>query len=140
MGKKSRTKGATAELEVCAILREVFPDVERDLEQTRGHDNGRDLINTGEWCFQVKRRAKMTPGVIEGGYEEAMHTLGTVWAAVIHREDRGQWKTTTDIMSLVQFVTGMPWENPALVQIGELPVLLTMSMDDFVSVLREYAV
>jgi len=128
MGKKSRTKGATAELEVCAILREVFPDVQRDLDQVRGHNNGRDLIGTGKWCFQVKRRAKMTRGVIEAGYREAVTAAakGSNQVIVIHRSDREEWMVSTKMKDLF-------WLGYAT------PKLITFSLSDFVSMIREDA-
>ncbi len=73
MGSKSRTKGKSAELEVVHILRDsgAFPEAERDLEQTRGTDNGRDIIDTGEWTLQIKRRAKMDRSTVLRGLAEA---------------------------------------------------------------------
>jgi len=64
MAKKSRTKGKVAELEVVHILRDTgaFPDAERDLDQVRGTDNGRDIIGTNPWVLQVKRRAQCRCG------------------------------------------------------------------------------
>jgi len=103
MGKTSRTKGATAEREVCAILREhgPWPEAERDLDQVRGHDNGRDIINTPGVCIQVKRRKKVTVGVIEAGLREAVLSMGVEdSAACVHRGDRGAWRVTMAIDEL----------------------------------------
>ena len=104
MGSKSRTKGKTAELEVCAILREhgPFPEAERDLEQVRGHDNGRDIIGTPDFVIQVKRRARITPAVIHMGLIEALSSRNHVseYAVCVHRSDRAPWRITMAIDEL----------------------------------------
>ena len=100
MGSKSRTKGKAAELEVVHVLRErgPFPNAERDLEQVRGEDNGRDIIETPGFVVQVKRRARVTQSVIEAGLAEAAGSttdddpLAVVW----HRSDRQPWRVTMD--------------------------------------------
>ena len=109
MGKKSRTKGAAAELEVRNLLREhgPFPDADRDLEQVRGTDNGRDLIGCDPWCIQVKRRAKMTRGVILEGLEEAARTAEEpLYSACIHRGDREPWMVTCFLWELIWLAGG----------------------------------
>jgi hypothetical protein len=97
MGSKSRTKGATAEREVVAILRRngPWPDAERDLDQVRGHDTGRDIINTYGVCIQVKRRARVAAGVIESGLDEAFYSAEEhEYPVCVHRSDRGTWRVT----------------------------------------------
>ena len=100
MGSKSRTKGKSAELEVVHILREhgPFPNAERDLEQVRGTDNGRDIVSTPGFVIQVKRRARVTQSVIESGLAEAAGstTDEDPFAAVWHRSDRQPWRVTMD--------------------------------------------
>jgi hypothetical protein len=97
----SRRKGKAAELEVCSILRDTgaFPDAERDLEQTRGHDNGRDIVNCDPFTIQVKRRKRITQAVIDGGLREAMAstTPDAPIAVVVTRSDREPWRVTFDI-------------------------------------------
>ena len=104
MGSKSRTKGKAAELEVVHILREhgPWPNPERDLDQVRGSDNGRDIVNTGDMVIQVKRRAKMTTSVITMGMIEALSSRDHVseYAICVHRSDRGPWRVTMAIDEL----------------------------------------
>lgn len=113
MGSKSRTKGKCAELEVVHILRDsgAFPDAARDIEQVRGHDNGRDIINTGEWTIQVKRRAVMDRGTVLKGLAEASAaaTAAAPLAACVHRGDREAWKVTCDIADLAWFYSRQAW-------------------------------
>ena len=134
MGKTSRTKGAQAEREVARILREsgAFPDAQRDLDQTRGHDNGRDLIGTDTWVMQVKRRAKMTRGVVLRGLAEARSTVvaasaagddSVVYTACIHRGDCEQWMVTTACIVI----------GSTLASCG---VDATMTLDDFCNMVR----
>ena len=135
MSAKSRTKGKSAELEVCALLREhgPWPDAERDLEQVRTREcwkchgegtvkrpvptsmypdarvecagpdcngtgtlpNGRDIINTEPCVIQVKRRARITPSVIETGWQEALVAGDNLdYSVCIHRSDRQPWRVT----------------------------------------------
>jgi hypothetical protein len=112
MGSKSRTKGKSAELEVVHILREhgPFPNADRDLEQVRGTDNGRDLIGCDPWCIQVKRRAKMTQGVILAGLAEAeaSTTDDAMYGACIHRGDREPWMVTCRLYDLIWLAGGWP--------------------------------
>ena len=101
MGKASRTKGKAAELEVVHILREhgPFAHAERDLEQARGSDNGRDLIGCEAFVVQVKRRARVTQGVIEAGLAEAAACTDdeSPFAVCVHRSDRQPWRVTMDL-------------------------------------------
>jgi hypothetical protein len=116
MGSKSRTKGKSAELEVVHILRDsgAFPDAERDLDQVRGTDNGRDIINTGVWTLQIKRRATMDRSTVLRGLEEALAaaTAAEPLAACVHRGDREVWKVTCDIADLAWFYSKRAWAGP----------------------------
>ena len=110
MGKASRTKGAAAEREVVAILRDhgPFPYADRDLEQVRGTDNGRDIVNTPGMCVQVKRRKRVTQSVIEAGLAEAAGstTDDDPLAVVFHRSDRQPWRVTMDAHQWCAMVWG----------------------------------
>lgn len=110
MGSKSRTKGKSAELEVVHILREhgPWPDVERDLEQVRGTDNGRDIVNTEPTTIQVKRRKRITPAVIEAGLHEAEASKDhpTDYAACVHRSDHAPWRATMTVGDLTDMLGG----------------------------------
>jgi hypothetical protein len=111
MGSKSRTKGKAAELEVVHILCNAgpFPEAERDLDQVRGHDNGRDIIGTPDFVIQVKRRARVTQSVIEAGLAEATAstTPADPFAVCIHRSDRQPWRVTMDFYDWLKLVWRM---------------------------------
>jgi len=113
MGSKSRTKGKCAELEVVHILRDsgAFPEAERDIEQVRGHDNGRDIIGTAPWLIQVKRRATMDRSTVLRGLKEASKsmTLAEPFSACVHRGDREPWKVTCSVSDLAWFYSRQPW-------------------------------
>lgn len=132
MGKTSRTKGAAGENEVCKILREsgAFPEAQRDLEQTRGHDNGRDIVGTGKWVLQVKRHATISRGVILKGLAEASDstTAEAPYAACVHRSDREEWRVTCDVNDLAYYFEGKPWCGPC--------VPVTMLLDEFCGVVK----
>jgi len=100
----SRAKGASAEREVAARLRPVWPNVGRNLEQVR-RSSGRDLDGTEPWAIQIKRRARVTPAVIRAGLAEAQGELdGKRWrfAAVVHRSDREPWRATVRLTDLTR--------------------------------------
>ena len=108
MGKKSRTKGAKAENDVCAILREhgPWPNAERDLDQVRGHDNGVDIYEE-PFAIQVKRRKRITAGVVETGLTEATQSAPVgFYAACIHRSDRAEWRVTMTVGDLTDLGGG----------------------------------
>ena len=101
MGSKSRTKGKAGELEVAAILRAYgpFPNAERDLEQVRGTENGRDIIGTPGFVVQVKRHARVTQSVIENGLTEAAGSAADdELVACVHRSDRQDWRITMNLL------------------------------------------
>ena len=110
MGSKSLIKGKKAEREVCAILREYgpWPNAERDLDQVRGHDNGRDIVNTEPVVIQVKQWKRVTPAVIEAGLHEAEDSKdhSTDYAVCVHRSDRAPWRVTMTVADLTDLGNG----------------------------------
>ena len=90
MGKKSRTKGAAYENEVCKALYAIFPDAKRNLAQYQGAD-GRDLDGTQRICMQLKRRKKITLAEIKVGFIEAVESTDDEYEfpALLWRDDGG---------------------------------------------------
>ena len=132
MSKMQRTKGASAEREVCAILREsgAFPHAERDLDQVRGHDNGRDIIGTDPWVIQCKRRATMTRGVIHAGLDEATFSKESEkqFAACVHRGDRQPWLVTVWTNDLARYFAGHKWPGKSF--------RVQMTLEEFCGIVR----
>lgn len=95
MGKKSRDKGAGGEYEVRDLFRAAgWLAADRDLDQVRGCDNGRDLINTSPYCVQVKRYAKpLTDAQVEQALHEAELSVDDCYRypVVFYRADRKPW-------------------------------------------------
>lgn len=60
MSKTQRDKGKRGELKAAAILRRVFPDVARDLNDVNA-GRGIDLLETGNLAVQVKHYANHAP-------------------------------------------------------------------------------
>ena len=91
MGKKSRTKGAVYENEVCKKLFAFWPGARRNLAQYQGAD-GRDLDDTRPVCFQLKRRKKIMLSEIKIAYLEAVESLdeGHTMPAACWRDDNGK--------------------------------------------------
>jgi len=89
MGKKSRTKGRTGELEVVNMLKALYPDVARDLDQYQ-QEGVVDLKNTEYYKIQVKRR-KVRPAV-EAMLQEVKENIDTGEVPVLMiRGDNGKW-------------------------------------------------
>jgi hypothetical protein len=55
MGRAQRVKGHSFEREVARQLRDIFPDVMRQLEYQENTANGIDLTNTGKLRIQCKK-------------------------------------------------------------------------------------
>lgn len=116
-GRTSRTKGASAERELCTLLRPTFPSVQRHLEQCRSR-SGLDLSGCEPWCPQVKRRRAVTPGVVAAGLAEAQREIGRDglrWAVVLHRSDRQPWRATLTLHDLVDALGLSTAEIPEVV-------------------------
>ena len=114
MSARSVRKGKRGEREVVRELRRLWPGAERDLEQVRGENNGRDVVGCAPWCGQIKRAAKVTPGRVERGLAEAATWVGQTVATdeyrpvVIHRSDRAPWRVSARLSDLVSVALRSP--------------------------------
>ena len=105
-GTKSRDKGKSGELEVVHLLRQWFPDAERNLTETR-EGQGIDIMNTAPFGIQVKRYADVAPNVVTKAWNEAVdgvdnHTGPEVKCPIVlHRSDRQPWQLTISQNDLV---------------------------------------
>lgn len=108
MGKKSRTKGATYENEVCKKIFKFFPSAKRNLAQYQGSD-GRDLDGTAPICFQLKRRKKIMLSEIKNAYIEAAESLdeGYIIPVACWRDDGGQSMVMLSLEDLVLLLCGV---------------------------------
>jgi hypothetical protein len=72
-GAHSRNKGANFERKIAMLMRMsgVWPLAERELDQVRGFENGRDLIRTEPFCVQCKAHKAVAPGLIKSAMLEA---------------------------------------------------------------------
>jgi hypothetical protein len=55
-GRSARRKGLGFEREIAEILREFYPDARRQLEYHQADCAGTDLMNTGHYRIQCKRK------------------------------------------------------------------------------------
>jgi hypothetical protein len=108
MGKKSRTKGATYENEVCKALFKFFPSAKRNLAQYQGSD-GRDLDGTSPMCFQLKRRKKTTLAEIKNAYIEAAESIDCEYLLPVAcwRDDAGQSMAMLSLDDLILLLCGI---------------------------------
>ena len=103
MGKKSRTKGAVAENDVCKLIAPIHEGAQRELDQYQDK-LGRDIKGCAPLCIQVKRYKKIHPGDIRTAYSEALSALDGeyLYPVVFYREDRRQWRVSTDMGTLME--------------------------------------
>jgi hypothetical protein len=108
MGKKSRTKGASYENEVCKALFKFFPSAKRNLAQYQSSD-GRDLDGTAPICFQLKRRRRTTLATIKNAYIEAAESLDDdyLMPAAVWRDDGGQSMVMLSLDDLILLMCGI---------------------------------
>ena len=122
MSKKSRTKGISGELEAVQLLRQHFPEADRNLTETR-EGQGIDIVNTAPFGVQVKRYAAITPGVVFKAWTEAVdgidnHTpVDVKYPIVLHRSDRQSWQLTIDAVDLINMFCGNAPRSGVLVQV-----------------------
>lgn len=86
-GKRSRNKGATGERECVHFWKDVWPDVRRNLSQTR--EGGYDLLGT-PYTIEVKRGKRPN---VWAAYEQASKAMGeeALPPLVLARKDHGEW-------------------------------------------------
>ena len=108
MGKRSRTKGAVYENEVCKKLFAFWPSARRNLAQYQSSD-GRDLDGTAPVCFQLKRRKKILLSEIKIAYLEARESLDDEYTmpAACWRDDSGQSMVMMGLEDLVALLCGI---------------------------------
>lgn len=132
MGKKSRTKGAVAENEVCKMLSDFYPNAARELSQYQS-SCGRDLRETQPWCVQVKRYKSLAPGMKRLAYEEARGACDEEYKLplVFYREDRKKWRVLTDFYVLADWLELCMYGMEPLKPTTEL--LIDMDCEEFLS-------
>lgn len=125
-GKKSRTKGAVGELDVCKMLSQLYPDAARELEQYQG-ELGRDLRETQPLCVQVKRHKSLTDGEIFKAFSEAKSAVDEEYKfpVVFYREDFKSWRVATT-MEVILAVMDSPSD------MADEELMLDMSAEQFV--------
>ncbi len=99
----SRRKGMAGELEVIHLIRHIWPECARNLEQYQ-HPDGRDIANTDPVVWQVKRAAKQVPW--RRGFEEAAVVAdpdGMVPICVT-RANREGWFAHLRLDDLIDFI------------------------------------
>ena len=107
MGKKSRTKGAKFENEVCKILRPISSEVCRNLDQYQ-KSSGRDLSEIAYLCVQCKNHKNITKGKLMTALAEAENAVDNEYKipVAVTKSDRGPTLITLD---LEWFVTLWQW-------------------------------
>jgi Holliday junction resolvase len=98
MSTMQRTKGAAAEREVCALLRDMTgKDYARNLDQTR--DSGGDIV-AGRYLLEVKRQERLC---IDDWWRQAVNSADEALKVpvVVFRRSRQAWRV---VITLNEFV------------------------------------
>jgi len=90
----SRTKGKNGELEAVRLLRPFFPNCKRSFGQARSGKECPDIINTGQYWIEVKRRKAFTPQTLWSAWTKALDDWGksSRYLVMMYRADREKWR------------------------------------------------
>jgi Holliday junction resolvase len=100
-GSHSRNKGASAERELAALLREELgADITRNLVQSR--TGGHDLNGVDGWAVECKRSRKLTRALLRAWWAQTEEQAERAGAkpALAFREDRGPWLVLVRVCDL----------------------------------------
>lgn len=103
----SRRKGASAEREVAAIIRDLTGwDVRRRVRQ---HDGDSDLEGVPGWSLEVKRHAKAPRASVRGWWQQAVRQAAPSDSlpCLVYRADRDVWRAVWPVGAL----TGEAWRD-----------------------------
>ncbi len=90
MGRASRDKGKRGEREVCALLRDLYPDARRGFQSRQGDDEA-DVECTPFWVEVKRVKAQETPR--KAMAQAVAATDGRV-PVVFSRRDNSDWLVT----------------------------------------------
>lgn len=103
MGRKSRTKGKTGELELVHLAKDMgFPDAERraPMQCAEGDKTHPDVAALGRIWAEVKRHARVN---VQGNMRELLAVERPGWIRVLfHRSDRGPLLATLEASELLK--------------------------------------
>lgn len=105
MGKKSRSKGASGELEVVAIARECgFFEARRTAPMQAGHSRDYpDIDGVGNLWIESKRHKRVSVNAY--AKEHILETERPGWVSVLaYRDDRADWLAVVDLRELFKLV------------------------------------
>ena len=109
MGKKSRTKGHSAERIIAQKIRAsgLDKDAKRCLEYQEGMGRDIDLPNIKHFALQIKRHKRVSRGLIDKALAEAQTACGDEYQVpvAVFRDDKDQWKvclSLDDFLKLAQ--------------------------------------
>ena len=92
VGAMSRTKGASGERELAALLTNITGmEVRRRVRNLKGED---DLEGCAGWSIEVKRYTAITPALVATWWQQAQRQAAAIGCkpVLFHRGDRGQWR------------------------------------------------
>lgn len=88
----SRTKGASGERELAALLTNITGmEVRRRVRNLKGED---DLEGVAGWSIEVKRYTAITPALVATWWQQAQRQAAAIGCkpVLFHRADFGQWR------------------------------------------------
>jgi len=111
MGLKSRTKGASGERELAALVHELTGwNVRRRVRQ---HEGDSDLEGVPGWSIEVKRHATATRSDIRVWYEQAQKQSAPerLCPVLFYRRDRDEWRAVWPLAVTFHVLRTDVWER-----------------------------
>jgi hypothetical protein len=114
-GAASRRKGNRAEVAVVNFLKAHGWDVETSRNARGGTQKGADVLGDFPLAVEVKNQARVD---LPGWWRQAQEQAGDGLAVVVHKRvgssDPGEWWATMDLVTLVDLVRVLRWEEDEL--------------------------
>lgn len=113
MSGMQRTKGQTGERELAALLTQITGHVVT--RRVRQHDGDADLQGLPGWCVEVKRHARVTPGLVARWWVQAVEQARRTSdrPVLFHRADRAPWRALWAPRGGMEYL-GLVEADPAL--------------------------
>ena len=96
MGASERTKGAAGEREVrTALVDQLGEKIVSKRRLSQYQESGGHDLTVGPYALEVKRRKRITRGMIERWWDEAIAQAGNREPALAMRADQDEWRFIT---------------------------------------------
>jgi hypothetical protein len=104
-----RTKGASGEREISAIVRDLTGfEVKR---RVRNHAGDSDLTGIPGWSVEVKRHKTASRGEIKAWWQQAVSQCGSELPVLFFRRDRDDWRAVWPVAVILGMQHAGMWAD-----------------------------